>query len=95
MSYMSIQAINNCYNQIVASDLIQTTIQSIQSLANKIFINPSSVCLAGHTLAINCLISFADSIPLAGSVLHYLLISEGVFILIQYARKIYNHIQNS
>lgn len=85
---MPIQAFNTTYHQIVNSDLIQTTIDEIQSLIYRIFINPSDLCLLGHTVTIDVLSYFFDITP-RGSISYYILF-EIIFLTIQEARQFYN-----
>lgn len=88
---MRIQALNNSYNQIINSDFIQTTIQSIQSLVYRIFINPSNLCLAGHILTMGFLSCLSIN---TGRIVQYSVLFELLFLTIQEARKLYHFIQN-
>lgn len=92
---MSISAVNHSYHQIVESDLIQTTIQAIQSLVDRIFINPSNVCLLGHALVMNYIVSLVEATLQPGSLLYCLILAESSFILVQQGRNLYEYIQSS
>lgn len=88
---MSIQALDTSYHQIITSDLIQTTVYKIKSLINRIFINPSDLCLIGHTLTVGFLSCF-DITP--GGIIYYSMLFEIIFLTIQEARQLYRSIKN-
>lgn len=88
---MSIQALDTSYHQIITSDLIQTTVYKIKSLINRIFINPSDLCLIGHTLTV-VFLSCLDITP--GGIIYYSMLFEIIFLTIQEARQSYRSIKN-
>lgn len=88
---MAIQPLETSYYQIVNSELIQTTVQAIQSLIERIFINPSDQCLMGHVLAIGFL-SCLDMT--SGGIVYYSLLLELIFFTIQEGRYFYHSIKN-
>lgn len=85
--FMSIPALDAYYPQVANSELIQTTIYKIISIINRTFINPSELCLLGHTLTISFLSCF-DITP--GGLISYYILFELIFLTIQEARQLYH-----